>query len=42
MRDTCPIICEVIDALDGTIQNDWTGKMMTKDEAKAYIMEYDG
>ena len=33
-------ICELIDAVDGEIQNDWTGDMMTKDEAKAYVMEY--
>lgn len=34
------ILCELIDQLDGTIQNDWSGKMMTKDEAKKYVMEY--
>ncbi len=33
-------LCGLIDAIDGEIQNDWTGKMMTKDEAKAYVMEY--
>ena len=33
-------LCAVIDAIDGTIQNDWTGEMMTKDEAKAYVMGY--
>lgn len=36
------IICELIDAIDGVIENDWTGKMLTKDKAKAYIMGYDG
>jgi predicted DNA-binding protein YlxM (UPF0122 family) len=34
------ILCELIDQLDGKIQNDWTGEMMTKDEAKKYVMEY--
>jgi hypothetical protein len=34
------IICELIDAIDGKIQNDWTGEMMTKDEAKEYVMTY--
>lgn len=34
------ILCELIDQLDGEIQNDWSGKMMTKDEAKKYVMEY--
>ena len=33
-------LCDAIDALDGVIQNDWTGEMMSKDEAKAYILEY--
>ncbi len=33
-------LCELIDALDGEIQNDWTGEMMTKDEAKAYVRDY--
>lgn len=35
-------LCDLIDAIDGTIQNDWTGDMMTKDEAKAYVREYGG
>lgn len=34
------ILCELIDQLDGEIQNDWTGKMMSKDEAKKYVLEY--
>lgn len=33
-------LCELIDAVDGEIQNDWTGDMLTKDEAKKYVMEY--
>lgn len=35
------IICEVIDAIDGKIVNDWSGERMSKDEAKAYVREYD-
>lgn len=34
------ILCELIDQLDGEIQYDWTGKTMTKDEAKAYVRDY--
>lgn len=34
------ILCELIDQLDGEIQNDWSGEKMTKDEAKQYVMEY--
>lgn len=34
------ILCELIDQIDGEIQNDWTGKMMSKDEAKKYVLEY--
>ena len=34
------ILCELIDAIDGEIWNDWDGKTMTKDEAKTYVMEY--
>jgi len=33
-------LCAVIDAIDGVIINDWTGESMTKDEAKAYVLEY--
>lgn len=33
------IICKIIDNVD-TIQNDWSGEMMTKDEAKKYVREY--
>lgn len=44
MQDDSPeqkqAICKLIDALDGTIKNDWTGEVMTKDEAKRYVMEY--
>lgn len=34
------LLCEVIDACGGEIQNDWSGEMMTKDEAKVYVREY--
>lgn len=33
-------ICDLIDAIDGPITNDWTGETMSKDEAKRYVMEY--
>lgn len=33
-------LCELIDVVDGTIENDWTGEIMSKDEAKEYVMEY--
>lgn len=33
-------LCDVIDAIDGEIWNDWDGVTMTKDEAKKYVMEY--
>ena len=34
------IICDMIDLFDGIIQNDWDGEIYTKDQAKAYIMNY--
>lgn len=33
-------ICDMIDAINGPITNDWTGEQMTKDEAKACVREY--
>jgi hypothetical protein len=33
-------ICDLIDAIDGPIENDWTGEKLTKDEAKKYVLEY--
>lgn len=33
-------LCELIDAVDGEIVNDWSGETMTKDEAKKYVREY--
>lgn len=34
------IICELIDAVDGEIDNDWSGEIMTKEQAKEYVMNY--
>jgi len=33
-------LCDLIDAIDGPITNDWSGETMSKDEAKAYVLEY--
>ena len=33
-------LCALIDSIDGEIWNDWEGKTMTKDEAKAYVTGY--
>jgi hypothetical protein len=33
-------LCDLIDAVDGEIHNDWSGEMMSKDEAKKYVLEY--
>lgn len=33
-------LCDLIDAIDGPITNDWTGETLTKDEAKKYVLEY--
>lgn len=34
------LLCELIDTIDGEIDNDWSGEKMTKDEAKKYVREY--
>jgi hypothetical protein len=34
------LICDLIDALDGTIVEDWSGETLSKNDAKKYIMEY--
>lgn len=34
------IICELIDAIDGEIHDDWNGGTMTKDDAKKYVLNY--
>lgn len=33
-------LCDLIDAIDGPIENDWSGETMTKDAAKKYVLEY--
>ena len=39
-EDQKKALCDLIDAIDGTITNDWSGEDMSKDEAKRYVMEY--
>lgn len=34
------LLCELIEKLNGTFYNDWDGKVMTKEEAKDYVMGY--
>lgn len=34
------IICQLIDILSGEIVLDWDGRIVSKDEAKKYVMEY--
>jgi hypothetical protein len=34
------ILCELIDAIDGPIENDWEGTTMTKEAAKEYVLNY--
>lgn len=33
-------LCDLIDAIDGEIWNDWEGGTMTKEAAKKYVLEY--
>lgn len=33
-------LCALIDVIDGPIEDDWNGGDFTKEEAKAYIMNY--
>lgn len=33
-------LCDIIDAIEGPIQNDWSGEMMTKEQAKEYVLTY--
>lgn len=35
------LLCDLIDAMNGPIENDWSGETMTKDEAKKYVLEYE-
>ncbi len=42
-HDTDPqkaALCDLIDAIDGEIMNDWSGEKLTKEAAKEYVMEY--
>jgi hypothetical protein len=34
------ILCNVVDVFTGDIQNDWTGEIMSKEQAKEYIINY--
>lgn len=38
--DQTQALCDLIDAIDGPITNDWSGETMTKDEAKKYVTQY--
>lgn len=33
-------LCDLIDAIDGEIMNDWSGETLSKEAAKKYVMEY--
>lgn len=33
-------LCKLIDAIDGEIDLDWEGKVVSKEEAKQYVREY--
>lgn len=33
-------LCDLIDAVDGDIVNDWSGEVMTKQAAKEYLLGY--
>ncbi len=33
-------LCDLIDVVDGPITNDWSGETLSRDQAKAYVMEY--
>lgn len=34
------LICDLIDLCDGEIWNDWDGVVMSKEDAKKYVMTY--
>ena len=34
------VLCDLIDAIDGEIENDWSDEVISKEEAKQYIMTY--
>lgn len=33
-------LCDLIEAVNGPVQNDWTGEIMSKEDAKKYVLEY--
>lgn len=33
-------LCDLIDAVNCDVLNDWTGEFMSKDEAKTYVRDY--
>lgn len=33
-------LCDLIDAIDGEITNDWSGETLSKEKAKEYVLEY--
>lgn len=33
-------LCDLIDAINGEIQNDWSGDVMSKEDAKKYVLGY--
>lgn len=33
-------LCDLIDAINGPITNDWTGEEMSKNDAKKYVLDY--
>jgi hypothetical protein len=39
-KDQKELLCNLIDVVDGEIVNDWSGDVMTKEEAKKYVREY--
>lgn len=39
-EDRKKLLCEIIEKIDGEIQNDWSGEIMTKESAKEYVMNY--
>ena len=34
------LLCQLIDACDGPITNDWSGEDLTKEAAKEYVLNY--
>ena len=34
------LLCQIVDLIDGIIQNDWSGEYYTKEQAKEYLRGY--